>query len=147
MLGVQKYPWDVHIRGWHPQAMTCPMNCLIGKDFIWDGHRPPDSPARMGSYSRLIIISAAHKMAAWNHINANYAVIKEEKARSKKHFTEHGLQSPLLPLRVQQPLQLCFEIICLAVDGGRRVNEENLPPRFWGRRHDTISDCRLLGGC
>lgn len=100
------------------------MNCLIGKDFIGDGSRPPDSPAMMGSYGVLIIINAAHKMAEWNHINANYAVIKEERGKKQKYLAEHGLQRPLLPLRVQQSRRICFEIILLRCWQGQEVNEE-----------------------
>lgn len=97
------------------------MNCLIGKDFIGDGGRPPDSPTMMGSYGVSIIINAAHKMAEWNHINANYAVIKEERGKKQKHLAADGLQSPLLPLRVQQALRLCFETILLCCWWGRRL--------------------------
>ena len=100
------------------------MNCLIGKDFIGDSSRPPDSPTMMGSYGMLIIINAAHKMAEWNHINANYAVIKEERGKKQKYLAEHGLQCPLLPLRVQQALRVCFEIILLRCWQGQEVNEE-----------------------
>lgn len=127
--------------------MTCPMNCLIGKDFIWDGGRPPDFPTMMGSYGVSIIISAAHKMAEWNHINANYAVIKEERGKTQKHLAEHGLQSPLLPLRVRQALRICFSIIRLCCWQGQEVNEEKLQPRFWGSRLDAVSARRSLRGC
>lgn len=106
--------------------MTCPMNCLIGKDFIGDGSRPPDSPTMMGSYGVLIIINAAHEMAEWNHINANCAVIKEERGKKQKYLAEHGLQRPLLPLRVQQALRICLEITLLHCWQGQEVNEEGV---------------------
>lgn len=127
--------------------MTCPMNCLIGKDFIGDGSRPPDSPTMMGSYGVLIIINAAHKMAEWNHINANYAIIKEERGKKQKYLAEHGLQRPLLPLRVQQALRVCLEIILLHCWQGQEVNEKGaagMVLRELGHHHFRLTIAR---GC
>lgn len=45
-------------------------------------------------------------MAGWNHINANYAVIKEERVKKQKHLGDYGLQSLPLPLRLQRTLRI-----------------------------------------